>query len=143
MLGLLRILLVEDNLGDIRLVQEGLKESGISCDLQVFNGGEPALEFAFREGIWWNEKPPNIIILDLNLPGMDGAEILRRLKSDERTRSIPVIMFSSSVAAADIHRCYDLHANCYIQKPMDLETVFQVVKSIETFWASVVELPNS
>lgn len=141
MLGLLRILLIEDSPGDVRLIREGLMQDGIHCDLRVFDAGKEALEFAFGEGRWRNGDRPHIIILDLNLPGMDGAEILSRLKCDEWTRAIPVIMFSSSAAAADIYRCYDLHANCYIQKPMDLDTSFEVIKALEAFWESVAELP--
>jgi chemotaxis family two-component system response regulator Rcp1 len=143
MLRLLRILLVEDNSSDVRLFQEGLKESGLACDLRVFQEGKKALEFAFGEGQWASEDRPHIVILDLNLPGMEGAEILQRLKSDERTRATPVIIFSSSVTAAEIHRCYDLHANCYIPKPWDLNTTFQVIKSLETFWGSVAKLPST
>ncbi len=142
MIGALRILLIEDDVNDARLIEEGLRETCPSCDLHLFDDGENALQFAFREGQWRDELRPNIIILDLNLPGMNGAEILGRLKGDERTKSIPVIMFSSSAAAADIHRCYDLQANCYVQKPLELDTIFHVVKSIETFWANVVQLPN-
>jgi chemotaxis family two-component system response regulator Rcp1 len=142
MLGSLRILLVEDSPGDVRLLQEGLKQGGVACDLRVFGSGKEALAFALGEGEWQNAELPQVIILDLHLPGMDGAEILHCLKSHERTRSIPVIMFSSSAEAADIQRCYDLHANCYIQKPMDLDASFQIMKSLESFWA-IVKLANT
>jgi two-component system, chemotaxis family, response regulator Rcp1 len=142
MLKLLRILLIEDSPADVRLFQEALKQSGLPCDLHVFDEGKYALQYAFGEGKWVGEAPPHIVILDLNLPGMDGAEILRRLKSDERTRATPVIMFSSSVAAADIYRCYDLHANCYVPKSLDVDTTFHVIKSVETFWGSVARLPG-
>lgn len=138
----LRILLLEDSPGDVRLVREGLREGGVVCELCVFETGKEALAFAFGEGEWQNAKRPHIIILDLNLPGADGAQILHRLKSDERTRAIPVIIFSSSGAEADIHRCYDLRANCYIKKPLDLDTSFQVLKVLENFW-TMVSLPNA
>jgi CheY-like chemotaxis protein len=138
----LRILLIEDSPGDVRLVQEGLRQGAIACDLRVFGTGKEALAFAFGEGEWRNAERPHVIILDLNLPGISGAEILHRLKGDERTRFIPVIVFSSSAAATDIQRCYDLHANCYIQKPMDLDTSFQIMRALETFWA-MVKLPEA
>jgi two-component system, chemotaxis family, response regulator Rcp1 len=140
--GLLRILLIEDNPSDVRLFQEALKENGLPYDLRVFDECNEALEFAFGEGHWEGADHPHIIILDLNLPGTDGAETLRRLKTDERTRATPVIMFSSSASPADIHRCYDLRANCYVQKPLDLDTTFHVIRSLETFWGSVAKLPN-
>lgn len=141
MVDLLRILLIEDNPGDVLLVQEGLKETGVYFDLRVFQEGNAALKFLAGEGKLRNAIRPDVIILDLNLPGLNGMEILSRLKNDDRTRAIPVIMFSSSVAASDIHRCYDLHANCYVQKPNDLDAVFHVVKSIQTFWGRIAELP--
>jgi CheY-like chemotaxis protein len=137
-----RILLVEDDPAEVRLVQEGLNEGRTQCDLQVFYTGEAALEFAFRQGKWRDASRPNLIILDLNLPGMSGIEILRCLKGDKRTRAIPVIMFSSSGVIADVNRCYDLHANCYIQKPADLTGVYQVIRSIENFWTNVAQTPS-
>jgi two-component system, chemotaxis family, response regulator Rcp1 len=132
------ILLVEDNPGDIRLTQEALKEGKVLNNFWVVNDGEEALEFLHRA-----DRPrPDIILLDLNLPRMDGRELLGRIKADPELKRIPVVILTTSQAEQDILRSYDLHANCYITKPVDLDQFMVVVRSVENFWFTIVRLPG-
>jgi chemotaxis family two-component system response regulator Rcp1 len=135
------ILLVEDNPGDARLAQEALKEGRMTSRLKVVVDGVEAMSFLRREGPYAGSPRPNLILLDLNLPRKDGRQVLAELKADEDLRRIPVVVLTTSQAEQDILRSYDLHANCYITKPVDLDRFISVVRSIEEYWCSVVTLP--
>ena len=135
------ILLVEDNPGDVRLTQEALKEAKVLNNLFVVSDGVEALDFLRREGKYANAIRPDIILLDLNLPRKDGREVLSEVKSDPHLRRIPVVILTTSKAEEDVVRTYDLHANCYITKPVDIEQFILVVKSVEEFWFTIVKLP--
>lgn len=137
----IEILLVEDNEGDVRLTKEALKEGKVKNNLQVVYDGFEALEYLKREGEYQDRVIPDLILLDLNLPRMDGRELLEKIKEDSDLRRIPVVILTTSKAEEDIVRTYDLHANCYITKPVDLEKFIVVVKSIENFWMTIVKLP--
>lgn len=135
------ILLVEDNPGDVRLTQEGLKEGKVRNTLHVVRDGVEALAFLRREGEYAHAPRPDLILLDLNLPKKDGREVLAEIKEDPILRRIPVVVLTVSKAEEDILKTYDLHANCYITKPVGLEQFIRVVKSIDDFWFSIVKLP--
>jgi chemotaxis family two-component system response regulator Rcp1 len=137
----LDILLVEDNVADVRLTREALKESKLNSTLHVAQDGREAMAILQREGAYATAPRPRLILLDLNLPGRDGREILADLKNDEDLRRIPVVVLTTSHAEDDILKCYDLHANCYITKPFGMEAFTKVVLSIEHFWLSVATLP--
>ncbi|BCR04211.1 two-component system response regulator [Desulfuromonas versatilis] len=139
--NLIEILLVEDNPGDIRLTQEALKEAKIFNNLHVARDGEEALAFLKRTAPFLQAPRPDIILLDLNLPKLDGREVLGEIKQDPQLRSIPVVILTTSDAEEDILKAYDLHANCYINKPVDLQKFMEIVKQIEAFWFSIVKLP--
>ena len=136
------ILLVEDNPGDIRLIVEVLKEGKINNNLSVVEDGEEALAYLRREGSYQDAIVPDIILLDLNLPKINGTEVLAEIKKDPLLKYIPVIILTTSEAEQDILRAYDLHANCYITKPVNLEQFLTVVRSIENFWLTLVKLPR-
>lgn len=136
------ILLVEDNAGDVRLTKEVLDEADFSHNLSVASDGVEAMAFLEREGDYQSAPRPDIIMLDLNLPKKDGREVLRDIKSDPKLRSIPVVVLTTSTAEQDILNSYDLHANCYISKPVDLEQFIAVVDSIRKFWFNMVTLPS-
>ncbi|MDC0710801.1 response regulator [Stigmatella sp. ncwal1] len=138
----IEILLVEDNPGDVRLTIEALKEGKVRNNLSVARDGVEALAFLRREGIHEKASRPDLILLDLNLPRKDGREVLEEIKQDASLRRIPVVVLTTSKAEEDILRTYDLHANCYINKPVDLEQFILVVRSIDDFWLSVVRLPS-
>jgi CheY-like chemotaxis protein len=135
------VLLVEDNPGDVRLTREALKEGKIRNNLHVARDGVEALAFLRRQGEHAGAPRPDLILLDLNLPRKDGREVLTEIKDDASLRQIPVVILTSSQAEEDIIRAYDLHANCYISKPVDLDQFINVVRSIEDFWFTVVKLP--
>jgi len=137
----IEILLVEDNLGDVRLAQEALREAKLFNRLFAVTDGEEALAFLRREGGYADAVRPDLIFLDLNLPKKDGREVLSEIKSDPDLMRIPVVILTSSRAEEDILKTYNLHANCYVSKPVDLERFITVVKSIEDFWVSIVRLP--
>jgi two-component system, chemotaxis family, response regulator Rcp1 len=139
----IEILLVEDNPGDIRLTIEALKDGKLANNLTVVQDGVEAIALLHREGPYAKARRPDIILLDLNLPKLHGSEILSKLKTDERFKSIPVIILTTSKADEDILRSYQLHANCYISKPVDLDEFVRVVRSIEDFWLSIIKLPPS
>jgi chemotaxis family two-component system response regulator Rcp1 len=137
------ILLVEDNPGDARLTLEALKEGKIRNNLSHARDGVEAMAFLRREGEFHEAPTPDIILLDLNLPRKDGREVLAELKQDPGLRSIPVVVLTTSEAEQDIVRTYDLHANCYITKPVDLDKFIGIVRAIENFWLAVVKLPSA
>ncbi len=137
------ILLVEDNPGDVRLTREALKEGKVLNTLHVVGDGIEALAFLRHEGRYARVSHPDIILLDLNLPRMDGRELLSEIKSDPNLRRILVVILTTSKAEEDIIQSYDLHANCYITKPVDLDQFFTVVKSVEEFWFTIVKLPSN
>jgi CheY-like chemotaxis protein len=137
----IEILLVEDNPADVRLTQEALKEEKLHNNLHVVRDGVDALAFLRREGKHEKAVRPDLILLDLNLPKKDGREVLTEIKNDENLKTIPVVVLTISNAEADILKSYNLHANCYIQKPLDLVQFSKVVKSIQDFWLTIVKLP--
>ncbi|MDQ6751382.1 MAG: response regulator [Actinomycetota bacterium] len=133
----IQILLVEDSPGDVRLTEEILRDAKIANDLHVVNDGEQAMDFLRST----DAPRPDVMMLDLNLPRKDGREVLAELKGDPELRRIPVIVLTTSSADQDVLRSYDLNANCYITKPIDLDEFISVVRSIENFWLSIVRLP--
>ena len=136
------ILLIEDSPADVRLTQEALKEATLAYRLHTVGDGDAALHFLRREEGYLNSPKPDIILLDFNLPKRDGRQVLVDLKEDPQFRSIPVIVLTTSRAESDVKAAYDLHANCYIQKPVDLNHFLQIVQSIEKFWLNVATLPK-
>ena len=137
------ILLVEDNPGDVRLTQEVFKEAKMGNRLHVVYDGEEALSFLKKTGKYANAPRPDLVLLDLNLPKRNGLEVLAEIKADENLRRIPVVMLTMSKNEQDILKSYDLHANCFITKPVDLDQFLSVVRAIEDFWLTVVKLPKS
>jgi chemotaxis family two-component system response regulator Rcp1 len=135
------ILLVEDSPGDVRLTQEALKDSKLYNNLNVVPDGVEAIAFLRRQGEYANAPRPDLILLDLNLPRMDGRQVLQEIKNDESLKRIPVVVLTTSSNETDIFITYNLHANCYISKPVDFTQFINVVKSIESFWFSIVKLP--
>ena len=135
------ILLVEDNDGDVRLTREALKEGRIRNRLHVVSDGEQALAFLNREGPHADAPRPDLILLDLNLPRLDGREVLSTIKNDRVLKQIPVVVLTSSRNEQDLLRAYDLHANCFIAKPVEFDQFIEVVRSIEDFWLTIVVLP--
>jgi len=138
----IEVLLVEDNPGDVRLTKEALKEGRLLNNVNVVGDGIEALSFLRRQDKYEQAVQPDLILLDLNLPKKDGREVLAEIKADPNLRRIPVVILTTSSAEEDILRTYDLHANCYVTKPVDLDRFMGVVKSIEDFWVSVVKLPS-
>ena len=136
------ILLVEDSPGDVRLTKEALKEGKILNHLHVVGDGVEALAFLRQEGSYAGAPRPDLILLDLNLPRKDGREVLESIKEDPDLRRIPVVILTTSSAERDVLQSYDLHANCYVTKPVDLEQFISVVRSVEDFWLTVVKLPK-
>jgi CheY-like chemotaxis protein len=136
------ILLVEDNPGDVRLTQEALKDAKVRNDLHVVRDGVEAMAFLRKQGVYKDVPRPDIILLDLNLPKKSGHEVLSEIKSDDSLKCIPVVMLTVSKDEEDIVKSYNLHANCFISKPVDLDQFLIVVKSIEDFWLTIVKLPN-
>ena len=137
----IEILLVEDNPGDVRLTKEALKECKMHNNLAVVGDGVEAINYLQQKGDYENANKPDLILLDLNLPKTDGREVLRTIKTDENLKRIPVVILTTSKAEEDVIRTYNLHANCYITKPVDLDQFIRVVKSIENFWLTIVKLP--
>lgn len=135
------ILLIEDNPGDVRLTIEALKESKIINNLNVVYDGIEALSYLQKEGIYKDKPRPDLIILDLNLPKKDGREVLGEIKSEDSLKQIPIVILTTSEAEEDIIKSYELHANCYITKPVNMEQFIKVVKSVGDFWFSIVMLP--
>lgn len=137
------ILLVEDNPGDHRLTQEALREGKVHNNLHWAKDGVEAIDFLKRRGPYVNAPRPDIILLDLNLPKKDGREVLSEIKSDDELRPIPVVILTTSKAEEDILRSYDLNANCYVTKPVDLDKFIVVVQSIDRFWLTIATLPGA
>lgn len=137
------ILLVEDNPGDVRLTQEAFSEGRLRNNLSVVEDGVEAMAFLRQEDKYAMAPRPDIILLDLNLPKKDGREVLAELKRDPHLKRIPVIVLTTSRDEQDVLRVYDLHANCYVTKPVVLDEFIAVVKDIEDFWLMLVELPNA
>jgi len=136
------ILLAEDSPGDIRLTREALKDGRIHNNLHVVQDGVECMAFLRREGKYGDVPKPHLILLDLNMPRKDGREVLAEIKNDPLLRRIPVVVLTTSKAEQDILKAYDLHANCYITKPVDLDQFIHVVKSVEDFWFTIVKLPD-
>jgi two-component system, chemotaxis family, response regulator Rcp1 len=137
----IEILLVEDNPADVRLTIEGLKEAKVHNNLQTASDGAVALDILFRRGQYNDAPRPDLVLLDLNLPGIDGREVLELVKSDLQLKTIPVVILTSSESESDILKTYQLHANCYVSKPVAFEAFTRVVQSIDQFWFEIVKLP--
>ena len=137
----LGVLLVEDDPGDVLIAQEALRAGNLSTRLDVVSDGVEAIAYLRNEGEYVDAERPDLILLDLNLPRMSGHEVLAELKGDTSLRRIPVVVLTTSVAAEDIAKSYDLHANVYVSKPVDFDEFAGVVKQIDDFFASVVQLP--
>jgi CheY-like chemotaxis protein len=137
----IEVLLVEDSPGDVRLTQEAFRDANRSIHLHVVSDGVEAMAFLRRKGAHGRAPRPDIILLDLNLPKMDGREVLAHIKEDDSLKTIPTVILTTSDAEADIAKCYQLHANCYLKKPVQLDAFELLVKSINDFWLTKVELP--
>jgi chemotaxis family two-component system response regulator Rcp1 len=138
----IEVLLVEDSPGDVRLTREALKDAKVQISLHVAQDGIEAMAFLNRTGTHVSEPRPDLILLDLNLPKKDGREVLKEIKESLSLRSIPVVILTTSSSETDVLQSYNLHANCYISKPVDLEGFLKVVQSIDNFWLSIVKLPH-
>ena len=141
-LELLEILLIEDNPGDARLTQEALNDGKVKNNLHIVCDGVEATDFLFKRNKYKDAPRPDLIILDLNLPKKNGHEVLAEIKVDETLKSIPVVILTTSKAEEDILKSYKLHANCFLTKPIDLIEFFEMIKSIEGFWLTLVKLPT-
>jgi chemotaxis family two-component system response regulator Rcp1 len=139
---LIEVLLVEDSLGDVRLTREALKDAKMHISLNVVSDGIEAMAYLRREKDYAETPRPDLILLDLNLPKKDGREVLKEIKESDAFKSIPVVILTTSASRVDVERSYELHANCYISKPVDLQGFIKVVQSIDNFWLSVVKLPS-
>ncbi len=138
----IHILLVEDNPGDVRLTREALRGAKVANDLRVVGDGEEAIEYLRRRGRYVDAPRPDIVLLDLNLPRLDGRDVLIDIKRDPDLAKIPIIVLTSSSAERDIQSAYELHANCYISKPVDFTEFIEAVRSLEGFWLRIVRLPK-
>lgn len=137
------ILLVEDNPGDVRLTMEALKEGKINNNLHIVGDGKEALDFLHRSKKYKNSVRPDLILLDLNLPKLDGREVLNKIKKDSSLKRIPVVVLTTSEDEQDIFDSYNKYANCYITKPVDLDQFVKIIKTIGKFWFSIVKLPDN
>ena len=135
------VLLVEDSPGDARLILEAFKESKIDTEVRVVEDGVEAIAFLKQEGVYSHEMRPDLILLDLNLPRKDGREVLAEIKNDDNFKQIPVLVLTTSSQAQDIVTSYERHANSYITKPIDMDTFFETMRSLEDFWFRMVKLP--
>ncbi len=138
----IRILLVEDNAGDVRLTREAFKDAKVHLDLYVVSDGVEAINFLRRQGPYLESPRPDLILLDLNLPRKDGREVLTEIKTDPGLKTIPVVILTTSGSDVDIENSYQLHANCYVSKPVELDGFLEVIRSIDDFWLSAVRLPR-
>ena len=139
---LYEILVVEDNPGDARLLQEALNEGSIRNSMNVVEDGEQALLYLNQLGKFCQAPRPDLIFLDLNLPRKDGREVLAEIKADTKLKQIPIVILTTSDAEQDVIRAYNLHANCYVRKPVDLEAFFSTVKACQSYWLGMVRLPK-
>jgi len=139
----IEILLVEDSPGDVRLTIEALKEAKVKNNLTVAKDGVEAVDFLLKKNQFKDATRPDLILLDLNLPRKDGRELLAEIKGDDNLKRIPIVILTTSNSESDILKTYDLHANCYITKPVNFEQFYTVIKSIEEFWMTIVKLPKS
>jgi chemotaxis family two-component system response regulator Rcp1 len=139
---MIQVLLVEDSPSDARLTQEAFRDGKIANVLTVVTDGFEALSYLQRKGKYANAARPDLILLDLNLPKMDGREVLRRIKTDDDLKTIPVVVLTTSEADQDVLKAYEYHANCYIRKPVDLTRFLEIIAMIEDFWLTVVKLPS-
>jgi CheY-like chemotaxis protein len=135
------ILLVEDNPGDVRLTKEALRDAKVLNKIFVAKDGVEAMEFLRKEGAFTDRHTPDLILLDLNLPRKDGREVLAEIKEDPKLKHIPVVILTSSKADEDVLEAYNLHANCYVTKPVDLNGFVEIMHSMEEFWFTIVKLP--
>lgn len=138
----MNILLIEDNPGDVRLAQEAFKEGNINVNLDVVMDGMEAINFLRKVGEYENALTPDLVLLDLNLPKKDGREVLSDIKADPALRSIPVVILTTSNSEQDILNSYNLHVNCYINKPVDFDRFFDIIQKIEDFWLQTAILPS-
>ena len=138
----IEILLVEDNPGDARLTIEAMREAKMRNRIHLVEDGVEAMEFLRRQGRFGDAPRPDLILLDLNLPRKDGREVLAEVKADPNLKRIPVVILTTSRAEEDVIRAYDLHANCYVTKPVDLAQFMKIVAQIDEFWVKVVTLPG-
>ena len=136
------VLLIEDSLGDVRLTQEALKDNRVHVQLSVVHDGVEAMSFLRRQGSYTAARRPDLVLLDLNLPRKNGREVLEEIKGDKALQQIPVVVLTTSKSDQDVLKAYDLHANCYVVKPVDFAQFSAVIKSIEEFWFAVVKLPQ-
>lgn len=139
---MIQVLLIEDSPSDARLMQEAFRDGKIVNTLTVVTDGFAALEYLHRRGKYAKAARPDLILLDLNLPKMDGREVLRRIKIDDDLKTIPVVVLTTSEADQDVIKAYEYHANCYIRKPVDLARFLEIISMIEDFWLTVVKLPS-
>lgn len=137
----IEILLVEDSPGDVELARGSLESSKLRLVLHVVDDGEEAMDFLRRSGKHAKAPRPDLVLLDLNLPKKDGREVLAEIKADPELKRIPVVILTTSSEEADVLRAYNLHANCYITKPIDLRQFVEVVRAVESFWLTIVKLP--
>jgi two-component system, chemotaxis family, response regulator Rcp1 len=138
----IEILMVEDNPGDVELTREALTGAKVNNRLWVADDGAKAVDFLYRRGEYANAPRPDIILLDLNLPKKDGRQVLAEIRSDPQLSEIPIVILTTSAAEEDILRAYQLHANCYITKPVNFSRFLEVIKAVEQFWLTVVRLPK-
>jgi len=136
------LLLIEDNSGDILLTKEAFEEIEFSENLSVVTDGEMAIDFLYKQGRYQNAPSPDLIILDLNIPRIDGRELLAKIKTDPGLKKIPVLVLSTSKSERDIKQCYELQANCYLIKPVDFEEFLEIVRFIRDFWLGIVKIPS-
>jgi two-component system, chemotaxis family, response regulator Rcp1 len=139
----IHILLIEDNEGDIVLTIEALKEARISNTIDVVRDGEKAMKFLYKEGEFSNAATPDLILLDINLPKIDGKEVLANIKNSDKLKVIPVVMLTTSDSEKDIFESYHNHANCYITKPVGFQSFIEVIHTIKEFWITIVQLPKT
>ena len=139
----IKILLVEDNAGDVRLTQEALKTGKVPHTMEVVKDGEQAMNFLHKNPPYTDAFTPDLILLDLNIPKKNGQEVLEEIKKDKKLKSIPVVILTTSSSEQDVLQTYANHANCYITKPVDFEQFINVIKIIDDFWLSVVKMPEN
>ncbi|MHB9038680.1 MAG: response regulator [Armatimonadota bacterium] len=137
------LLVVEDTKADVRLLKESFRESGVMVESTVVEDGEEAMAYLLRRGRFNNAPRPDMVLLDLNLPRKDGREVLLEIKSDPQLKSIPVVILTTSTAEEDVVECYDLGANCYVVKPIDLDEYIRATRALAEFWFTVAKYPET